>query len=219
MPLIKLTHIPASLVEVHHGLNPRLYIFDNEAIRQCDQIRRFIALWASFQCRWQELFCPNCPHFWQFCKGVKIFHFSSAIIFGQLSQTFGNFLLVTLLKIATTLTQIFCRQKTPKACNCSFSVIWRLRHSHTIFSKIDKTSPLFRSVQSTILRLKDLFSSAQRAPCLLNLAKRNCQLRGWGNISSTLPQLRNALCMAAESSLAITMISAINVMLTRDKVS
>ena len=96
MPLSKLTHIPASLVEVHHGLNPRLYIFDNEAIRQCDQIRRFIALWASFQCRWQELFCPNCPHFWQFCKGVKIFHFSSAIIFGQLLWRFGDFLLVTL---------------------------------------------------------------------------------------------------------------------------
>ena len=31
-----------------------------------------------------------------FCKGVKIFHFSSEIIFGHLLQTFGNFLLVTL---------------------------------------------------------------------------------------------------------------------------
>ena len=31
-----------------------------------------------------------------FCKGIKIYHFSSEIIFGQLLQTFGNFYLVTL---------------------------------------------------------------------------------------------------------------------------
>ena len=31
-----------------------------------------------------------------FCKGVKIFHISSEIIFGQLIWTFGDFLLVTL---------------------------------------------------------------------------------------------------------------------------
>ena len=31
-----------------------------------------------------------------FSKGVKIYHFSSEIIFGQLSYTFGDFLLVTL---------------------------------------------------------------------------------------------------------------------------
>ena len=31
-----------------------------------------------------------------FCKGVKIIHFSSEIIFGQLLWTFGDFLLVTL---------------------------------------------------------------------------------------------------------------------------
>ena len=30
---------------------------------QRDQIGRFIALWASFQSLWQQLFCPNCPHF------------------------------------------------------------------------------------------------------------------------------------------------------------
>jgi len=34
-----------------------------------------------------------------FCKGVKIFHFSSGIIFGQLFQIFGDFILVTLLPI------------------------------------------------------------------------------------------------------------------------
>ena len=33
----------------------------------------------------------------KFCKGVKIFHFSSEIIFGQLLWTFGYFLLVTLV--------------------------------------------------------------------------------------------------------------------------
>ena len=32
-----------------------------------------------------------------FCKGVKMFHFSNDIIFGQLLKTFGNFLLVTLM--------------------------------------------------------------------------------------------------------------------------
>ena len=32
-----------------------------------------------------------------FCKAVKIFHFSNEIIFGLLLQIFGNFLLVTLV--------------------------------------------------------------------------------------------------------------------------
>ena len=31
-----------------------------------------------------------------FCRGAKIFHFSSGIIFGQLLLKFGDFLLVTL---------------------------------------------------------------------------------------------------------------------------
>ena len=34
--------------------------------------------------------------FRQFCKGVKLFHFSSKISFGQLLKTFGNFFLVTM---------------------------------------------------------------------------------------------------------------------------
>ena len=33
-----------------------------------------------------------------FCEGVKIFHFSSENIFGQLLYTFGDFLLVTLFR-------------------------------------------------------------------------------------------------------------------------
>ena len=32
-----------------------------------------------------------------FCKGVKIYHFSSEIIFGQLLHRFGDFYLVTLI--------------------------------------------------------------------------------------------------------------------------
>ena len=41
---------------------------------------------------------PKSPTFLgDFCKGVKIFNFSSEIIFGQLLQTFGDFLLVTVV--------------------------------------------------------------------------------------------------------------------------
>ena len=29
---------------------------------QCDQIRGFLALWATIQSRWQQLFYPNRPH-------------------------------------------------------------------------------------------------------------------------------------------------------------
>ena len=29
---------------------------------QCDQIGRFIGLWANYQRLWQQLFCPNLPH-------------------------------------------------------------------------------------------------------------------------------------------------------------
>ena len=57
---------------------------------QCDQIGPFIALWATFLSLWQQLFCPNCHIFWQFVKGVKIFHFSSEISF-QFYIHFPNF--------------------------------------------------------------------------------------------------------------------------------
>ena len=41
---------------------------------------------------------PKSPTFLgNFCKGVKSYHFSSEIIFGQLLQTFGDFFLVTLV--------------------------------------------------------------------------------------------------------------------------
>ena len=65
--------------------------------QQCDQIGRFIILWVTFQSTGQQLFCPIRQHILgNFCKIVKIFHFSREILFGQLLQTFGDFLLVTL---------------------------------------------------------------------------------------------------------------------------
>ena len=60
---------------------------DRSAIEQCDQIGLFIGLW-------QQLICPNLPHF---CKGVEIYHFSSEIIFGQFFRPLAIFFLVTLL--------------------------------------------------------------------------------------------------------------------------
>ena len=41
-----------------------------------------------------------------FCKGVKIIHFSCGIIFGQLLQTFVNFFLVTLIGNPLTATRV-----------------------------------------------------------------------------------------------------------------
>ena len=44
-----------------------------------------------------EINLPKSPKFLgYFCKGVKIYYFSSEIVFGQLLQTFGDFFLVTL---------------------------------------------------------------------------------------------------------------------------
>ena len=53
--------------------------------RQCDQIGPFITLCATFQSPCQQLFCPNCKHILgNFCKFLKIFHFTSKIFYGQL---------------------------------------------------------------------------------------------------------------------------------------
>ena len=32
-------------------------------VNECAQIGRFIALWATFQSRWQQFFCSDRPHF------------------------------------------------------------------------------------------------------------------------------------------------------------
>ena len=66
--------------------------------QRCDQIGQFIILWIIFQSPGQKLFCPNRQHILgNLCKGVEIFHFIREILFGQLLQTFGDFLLVTLV--------------------------------------------------------------------------------------------------------------------------
>ena len=52
-----------------------------------------------------NLICPNPTFLGNLCKGVKIFYFSSEIIFGQLKSTFANFLLVTLYSIETKLNR------------------------------------------------------------------------------------------------------------------
>ena len=39
---------------------------------------------GNFQNLWQQLFCPNRPHFLAIFKRVKIYHFCCEIIFGQL---------------------------------------------------------------------------------------------------------------------------------------
>ena len=52
---------------------------------QCDQIGRFFALWATFLKPLATINSPKSLTFLGiFCKGVKIFHFCSEIIFGQL---------------------------------------------------------------------------------------------------------------------------------------
>ena len=64
---------------------------------QCDQIGRFFCTLGNF---FKPLATINLPKsltfLGNFCKGIKIYHFSSEIIFGPLLQTFGDFYLVTL---------------------------------------------------------------------------------------------------------------------------
>ena len=67
--------------------------------------------------------------FGNFCKGVKIFHFSSAIIFGQLLKRFGNLLLVTLLAGATETNRQQC------------CVIWCIRYVAQMHTNYDVAHP------------------------------------------------------------------------------
>ena len=63
---------------------------------------------------------PNSPTFLgNFCKGVKINHFPSEIIFGQLLKTFGNFLLVTLLP-TNFIDPKFTSHPSPSSFLCRF---------------------------------------------------------------------------------------------------
>ena len=54
------------------------------------------------------IFLPKLPTLLgNFCKCVKIYHFSSEIIFRQLLSTFGDFLLVTLKRSRNILRALF----------------------------------------------------------------------------------------------------------------
>ena len=76
-----------NLLRLHIGIFfivVRLFCHPSESLyryNQCDQIGQFIGPWSL----WQQLICPNLPTFLgNFCKGVKIYNFSTEIIFGQL---------------------------------------------------------------------------------------------------------------------------------------
>ena len=65
---------------------------------QCDQIGQFFCTLGNFLKPLVMINLPKSTTFLgNFCKGVKIYHFSCEIIFGQLLETFGDFILVTLL--------------------------------------------------------------------------------------------------------------------------
>ena len=51
------------------------------------------------------------PFLGNFCKGVKIIHFSSDTIFGQLLYTFGDFYLVTLAMVLVVVINQICNWK------------------------------------------------------------------------------------------------------------
>ena len=100
-----------------------IYMTDNEGPRrsaragrgneQCDQIGRFIGLWATFQNLWQQLICPNLPHSQAiFVKVSKSIIFSE-IIFGQLLQTFGDFFLVSLVMSRSCRGRCYKTKKGP----------------------------------------------------------------------------------------------------------
>ena len=57
----------------------------NEPYAQCDQIGRFIGLWATFQSLWQQLICPNLLH--SYAIFVKV---SKSLIF-LVKSFLGNF--------------------------------------------------------------------------------------------------------------------------------
>ena len=52
---------------------------------QCDQIGRFIALWAAFKSLWQQIYCPNLTYSWAIIENV-----SKSLIF-LVKSFLGNF--------------------------------------------------------------------------------------------------------------------------------
>ena len=78
---------------------------------QCDHIGQFIGFWGNLLKPLATINLPKSSSFFgNFCKGVKIYHFPSKIILGQLLQTFGNFVLVTLTAAFVLSSQILCRK-------------------------------------------------------------------------------------------------------------
>ena len=60
--------------------------------KQCDQIGRFISLWATFQSLQQQLFCPNRPDFMAiFVKLSKSFIFLVLSVLGNFYRHFATF--------------------------------------------------------------------------------------------------------------------------------
>ena len=58
---------------------------------QCDQIGRFIALWQPFKACGNNYFAQIAHIFGNFCKGVKMFQFSSEIILSILYRHLATF--------------------------------------------------------------------------------------------------------------------------------
>ena len=76
--------------------------FGNYTVSTCiassvTRLGNFVHFGQLFKAFGNNLFVQISYILRHFCKGVKIYHFSSEIIFGQLLQTFGNFYLVTLI--------------------------------------------------------------------------------------------------------------------------
>ena len=93
-----------------------------------------------------------------FCRGVKIYHFSSEIIFGQLWQTFGDFFLVTLeasnllfsskFSFSVSLTFLFLNTSLLKQPKLLISSFWLFLTYYTL--KWQRPLSILSSKQSFI---------------------------------------------------------------------
>ena len=79
--LVMAPHTPSLLIRPL--INSAAYYLNR--YEQCDQIGQFFALWATIQCRWQQLFYPNCIH----CEAIFV-KVSKSFIF-LVKSYLGNF--------------------------------------------------------------------------------------------------------------------------------
>ena len=87
-----------------------------------------------------------------FCKVVKIFNFSIKIIFGQLSQTFGDFLLVTLVSgDISTLTVQLVDWSTDATRYCLLIGRKASEHFRILILLLNSVSHLSDFLESTML--------------------------------------------------------------------